>query len=598
MSCILSLHTNRLEIINLTLKESIQSVLLISDIDKNTVYSDFDYSLSLSFEKEVKTIKLYINDMILDVSYIDGNIFFNDTNSKSKKVFMNYFGYVSFYIQIFCEDDQVYEYYSDYLDIAIRNDITSEIVREMILYISTNSYEYMFDEETNVKDFSDVKKSKNKNLLTEIAVLESILYEYEENFKFFKKSSKYKVTSNNIIDDFEKLKQIKSETIQYIVSNPHYLTTVDYNSGIKFNKKNLQPKKTLINKNDISFNIYENQVVLGFLKTVHNTISEKINGIDKKIITNNSQYIISPYISSSSVMHEAVVEKLNQHKKKLYTIKVKIQKIYLMYKSIFGCEEIVINRIPKPSYIFLEIQHYRKIYKVIKDWFESGNYNLCNEKMLLTFSTASQIYEYYVLLKINNYIKENGYDLKLSRKYKYSLSKNSRYKNTMFKNTFIFKKQKNEVSIYYQPVIYIDHQVNEIGLFRNNNISLSNEKSYYYTPDFIIKIKKEQKSHYIILDAKWSSLESVINYSFKDIVYKYFFSISTINKEDTIDNIWAINGKSNDNQNEYIYNFYNSSMVERCKEILPSAKIMTLNPKIGDDIQKDNFDQLFSKISI
>lgn len=598
MNCILSLDTNRLEVLNLNLQESIQSILLNNNKNVNVVYSDFDYVIGMHFDKDIdiERIKVFINDKPLDVSYINGNVYFNDISSKSKKIFMNYFGYVIFYIQIYSKDGQKHEYYSDYLDVAIRNDISSEIVREMVRYISKNSYEYMFEEETNVKDFSDVSKSNNKNLLTEIAILESILYEYEDCFKFFKKSSKYKLTSNNIIDDFEKLKQVKSETIQYIATNPHFLSVVDFNTGIKLNKYNLQPKKTLINKNDLSYSIYENQVVLGFLKYIYNVICEKMNEIDKRICIPNSSFIISPYISSSGAMHEAVVENLEQHKNKLCAIKVKLQQIYVMYKSIFRCEEIIINRIPKPSHIFLEIQHYRRIYKVIKDWFESGNYNLSNEKMLLTFSTASQIYEYYVLLKINSYIKWNGYDLNSATKYKYILNRNSRYKNTMFKNTFIFKKQKTEISIYYQPVIYLDHQVNDIGLFRNNSISLINEKSYYYTPDFIIKIGKEQKSHYIILDAKWSSLESVINYSFKEIVYKYLFSISTINKEDTIDKVWAVNGKSNDNQQVCIYNFYNSTIIDRCNEILPSAKIMTLNPYIDDNIQKDNLEQLFSMI--
>lgn len=596
MECILALHTNRLQALNLTLQENMQSTLLRNNRNMKVVYSDFDYYIKLHFDKDIETIKLCINDNALDISYINGNIYFNDIYKNSKKIFINYFGYVSFFVQIYSTDGQLYEYYSDYLDVAIRNDITSEIVRNMVLYISKNSYEYMFEEDSNVKDFSDVKKSNNKNLLTEIAMIENILYEYENNFKFFKQSSKCKLTSNRIIDDFEKLKEIKSETIQYISSNPHFLTVVNYNTGIKFNKYNLQPKKTLINKNDISFNIYENQVVLGFLKHIYNTISEKISYIDKQTVIPYPNHIVFPYISSSSKIHEVVVENLKQHKKKLCNIKIKIQKIYVMYKSIFGCEEIIINHIPKPSYIFLEIKYYRKIYKVIKDWFESGNYNLCNEKMLLTFSTASQIYEYYVLLKINNYIKGNGYNLNSYKKYKYVLNRNSKYKNTLFKNTFIFQKQKNQISVYYQPVIYFDHEVNNIGLFRNNSISLTNEKSYYYTPDFVVKIEKEQKSQYIILDAKWSSLESVINYSFKEIIYKYLFSISTINSGDTVDKIWVINGKSNDNQEDYIYNFYNSPLEQRCNEILPSAKIMTLNPYVDDNIQSDNFKQLFSVI--
>ncbi|MGO5064066.1 hypothetical protein [Clostridium sp. LCP25S3_F8] len=251
---------------------------------------------------------------------------------------------------------------------------------------------------------------------------------------------------------------------------------------------------------------------------------------------------------------------------------------------------------PKPSSVFMKIQHYRKIYKVIKDWFESGNYDLSNEKMILTFPLASQIYEYYILFRINNYITENGYDLRNSKNFLYGLKTNAKYENTKFNNTFIFQKEKTTITVYYQPVIFLNQVVNDIGLFRNNNISINNEKSYYYTPDYIIKICEQNKSKFIILDAKWSTINSVINYSFKNIVYKYIFSISTINSEDKIDKVWVVNGKDLNNQNEYMYNYYNSKFKSRCDEIEPSAKIMTLNPNIDESVQKENLNKLFSII--
>lgn len=267
-----------------------------------------------------------------------------------------------------------------------------------------------------------------------------------------------------------------------------------------------------------------------------------------------------------------------------------------MYKQILKCEEIYINNIPKPSAIFTKIQHYRKIYKVIIDWFQSGNYNLQNEKIILTFSEASQIYEYYVLLKINNYLIKNNYYLKEANKFVYNLRSDSKYINTKFENTFIFEKEKIIITVYYQPVIYWNQVVNDIGLFRNNNISLDGGKAKYYTPDYVIKISEKDVSQFIILDAKWSTIDSVINYSFKDIIYKYAFSISTINSNDIIKKIWVANGKEIQNQDNYIYNFYNSSFRERNNEIIPSAKILTLNPNLDELIQRKVLNQLFSEI--
>ncbi|MCY6356001.1 DUF2357 domain-containing protein [Clostridium sp. ZS2-4] len=595
MECRLILQTKLVNDLNIILTETTEDNMFSNSEICGVVYSDMEYEASIIFDKEIQDINIYINDVLRECFYDNGKIYFKSEKFSDKRIFMNYFGYVNFTISIKTTEGN-YEFYSNYLDVAVRDNISSDLIRKMVAYIAQNSHKYLFKKDSNVKDFADVEKSKRKNINTEISILENILFEYESNFKYFKIAAKYNINSNYIIDDFEKLKEIKNETIQYIISNPQQFITVNYNTGIKYNKLNLQPKKTLINKNKICYNIYENQVVLGFLKYIYNSILDKIKEVESKI--NNSQRypIKSKYISSSNEIYKEVNKTLDKYRRKLYEIKKKIQQFYFMYKQILKCEEININNIPKPSPIFMETQHYRKIYKVIRDWFESGNYNLRNEKMILTFSEASQIYEYYVLFKVNNYIAENGYYLKGSNKFVYKLKKSAKYTNTRFENTFVFEKEKITLTVYYQPVIYFEQVVNDIGLFRNNDISLEGGKAQYYTPDYVIKITEKESAKFIILDAKWSTIESVINYSFKDIVYKYNFSISTINSDDKIDKIWAVNGKNLRNQEEYIYNFYNSKFKVRNNELTPSAKIITLNPNIDTVIQKENLNQLLSII--
>ena len=60
------------------------------------------------------------------------------------------------------------------------------------------------------------------------------------------------VSESATAKDFEKLNMIKGDTIQFIVSNPQYLRQTQIMTGIKYNKTNLIPIKTLINKNVIS----------------------------------------------------------------------------------------------------------------------------------------------------------------------------------------------------------------------------------------------------------------------------------------------------------------------------------------------------------
>ncbi|MBE6069326.1 MAG: hypothetical protein E7211_16805 [Clostridium lundense] len=597
MECRLILQTKLASDLNLVLSETVENNMFVNSEVCGVVYSDMEYDALIYFEEEIEDIKIYVNDTLRQCFYNDGKISFNAAEFLDKRIFLNYFGYVSITINIKTAKGN-YEFYSKYLDVAVRDNISSELTRKMVSYITEYSSKYLFSNESNIKDFADIKKSKIKNINTEISILENILFEYESNFKYFKLGAKHKIDDNYVVDDFEKLKNINKETIQYILSNPQNLTTVNYNTGIVYNKLNLQPKKTLVNKNKISYNVYENQVVLGFLKHIYNSIIDKMHDVEKRSYNGQPYFIRRDYISSATEMYKEVNKILDKYKIKLNQIKEKFRLYYFMYKQVLKCEEIYINGIPKPSSIFMGTQHYRKIYKVIRDWFEGGNYNLQNEKLILTFSEASQIYEYYVLIRMSNYITGNGYFLKETNKFDYRLRKNAKYKNTRYENTFIFEKEESNITVYYQPVIYAEPVVydNNIGLFRNNDISLDGERGQYYTPDYIIKVNKEGSSDFIILDAKFATIDSVIKHSFKRIVHNYVFSISTISNTDKINKVWVINGKEVHNQEEYIYNFYNSKFKDRNNELTPSMRMLTLNPNVDNDMQNELLEQLFSII--
>lgn len=596
MECRLVLQTECDNNLKITLDEMTRSNLLKDNKIAGVVYSDMEYNISVIFEEEIKKIEIYINDKLKDCIYVEGKIIFVNSECYDKRIFMNYFGYVSFTINIETDTGD-YEFYSDYLDIAIRSNISGDIVRKMVSYIVENSQKYLFEDSSNVKDFLNVKKSKFKNMSTEISILENILFEYENNFKFFRTNSKYKLCNNYIVDDFEKLKEIKKETIQYIVSNPQYLIPVSYFTHIKYNKFNLQPKKVLVNRNKLDYNIYENQVVLGFLKYLYNYLSNKLINIEMEFNSTQTYPIRPNYISSYKEIYKQINKDLYSYTKKIQQIRKKVQQIYFMYSKILKCRQVNITSIPMATRIFTEIQHYRRIYKVIIDWFQGGNYNLENEKMILTLLEVDKIYEYYILFRINNYIVRKEYNLREPNQFIYKLKRNAKYKNTKYENTFVFEKEDSVVTIYYQPVIYFEPvpDDNNIGLFKNNDISLNGEKSQYYTPDYVIKICNNKLSKFIILDAKWSTVHSVINYSFKNIIYKYVFSISTINNNDKINKVWVINGKQMKDQKDYIYNFYNSKFIDRNNELKPSIKILTLNPDIDEITQEKLLEKLFSE---
>ncbi|WP_123054464.1 hypothetical protein [Clostridium sp. JN-1] len=598
MECRLILKPNKYNKLEVILDETPRSRLFNRNKIAGIVYSDIEYSASIFFEEKIKSLKIFINNKLQEYTYDSGNITFENNGCTEKRVFTNYFGCVNFTIDIETNSGSHEFFYSDYYDVGIRDNKLNENVRKMAEYVFDNSPKYLFNNSSNVMDFLNIKNSRFKNIDTEISILENILREYEENFKFFITNSKYKTFNNYIVDDFEKLKEIKCETIQYIASNPQYLIPVSYFTHIKYNKLNLQPRKVLVDRTRLDYDIYENQVVVSFLSYIYKYLYNKIIKIKEKVIYNPSYSIRPSYISSYKEIYKHLLSRIENYINRVEKINKGIQRMYFMYSKILKCSHINITRVPKPSHIFMEIQHYRRIYKVIADWFESGNYDFENEKMLLSLIEVNKIYEYYILFKINNYLIKRGFFLKKSIKAEYKLKDNQLYENTEYENTFMFTEKFSNVTVYYQPVIYDgpSKYSNGVGLFRNNCISFDSSKSNYYAPDYVIKICKGKSSKFIILDAKWSNFDTVLHYRFKEIVYKYIFSISTIDENDEIDKVCVVNGKPKENQIEYIYNYYSSKFTERNNQIKPSAKILTLHPDIDKNTQEQLLDNLFSEI--
>lgn len=606
MRIVIKSKDNKFSNLELELIETQPSYIKSDSSDYGAIYNNLEYSFDIVSDEIISNVKVYINNKEEKSHIINSKIYFLDDNNSLvdfKRVFNNYYGYAFIAIEYINSSGEKFRVYTNWIDVYVKNNYITGLIKPMIKYIYNNSCKYLYKDNSNILDYSSVISSKNKNMHTQLAILEKIVLVYTENLKFFKNYVHYENIESVVVDDFEKLNMIKGDTIQFIVSNPQYLRQTQIMTGIKYNKTNLIPIKTLINKNVISHNVYENKIILGFLKSIYLIISDNIKTLSKKTINNNNNNN-KEYISSGFYIHEFVISNINLYLDRLYELRKQFLELYLLYKKVLNCDEIIINKIPKPTINFIKVKHYQKIYVVIKEWFESGNYDFTIENMILSFNDASQIYEYYILLNINEFLIQNKFKLTDSLKTVYSTSKNSLYTNTDFENTFIFNKNDVQVTVFYQPVIsskkkYYNHL---LGLYRNNNISYYEgnsdyHTSYYYTPDYVIKINKNNKNKYIILDAKFSSVNTVLKYSFSKIAYKYSFSISTNDDDDEIVKVWMINGQNEFNENENcIYNLYDSEFKERNEEIKPSMKILTFNPNIEANINYNNLLELFNDI--
>ena len=370
-------------------------------IIRETIYQNIQYELIIKNNddtKKIKDIQLFINEECINERfnnnvYLENNIY----RFPYEYIFSTIFGFVNISIEATLEDDSIEYYTTDYISAAVDENDNKEALlslKNMVKYIYDNNIELLYASNSNrvSKLLLDTEKSNNRTMETEINLLNEILTCYNDNLKYFMDDLKSKTVSHNEINDIKKLRKIDANTIKYIVSHPEQLKETNHITGIRYNLQNYEPVKTLISNNYNNYNIYENQVVLGFVKYLIDQLIVKIQNLEKilqdhQINFNIRNSLEKGYISSSEIVYKYSRITMVEYSKKLKNIKDGLQYIYYNYKNAMRCEEIPISVIPKPTDVFMYIKHYRSIFIEISKWFEYGNYNMEKNRQMLSLQT-------------------------------------------------------------------------------------------------------------------------------------------------------------------------------------------------------------------
>ena len=563
---------------------------------KTTVCMNYKYTLSLKEElSDIKGISFYLNNKIIDMKY-DDNMFHTDI----QYLFPDIFGFAQISVDIEYQDNRIESYFSEFFNVGTNDNSLVTDIKRIFSYIYKNQELLLYDKNTDSTNLSSLKNNNKSTLESQLYLVKKIIKTYADNYNYLKNNKKVKLTKESSIDSFEKLNYVNQQTLSFIVSHPEELIAFDKKSSISYENNYYIPNRTLITENKQSSNIYENRILISFLFTILKYLEDIETKIKKNLVSNSD--LLFEKESSASIIYNISTQKLKVLLNDIVINKKRVKDLLLNYNRIFLIEYSIINTMPKPTQTFLSVRGYSDIYILIKEWMSFGIYNLDAELLLVPFLTNSQVYEYYVLLKICNYFTEKGFKLDKKERYLYKPPNTTRYSNTSFSNTFYFRQRDVEVCVYYQPVIYTkpNSKNNNINILRNNKLALDKNLEVsggYYLPDFIIKIKKNDNVEYLILDAKFSTMRSVKNYYFPILVYKYIFSLSVTKLNEKIIGICAINGKREENASDN-YSIYTEYVN---KDILPIANIATIletseDPETNKENHKSIFDSLLSDI--
>lgn len=549
------------------------------------IYNDCAYSMLVTddYEDSILIDNMFVNNEIVeDANFLSGR--------KQSYIFIECFGVIK--IEVVISGDI---YITKNTRVIMKEESISKNITNMIDYIYDNCDDFLYEEHKNSKSGVGVMPNKNISIDTKLALLGEIYDIYIKSYNILKHSYQTKLIPINKIGNFSELQSIKQSTINYIVNHPEELQPVNYNSGISVNKQYYEPQKTLVQSVTYSSDIYENQVIVGFLKTIIKDLEEIKLTVEKQRNRNASPYKRNGYIDSAYYIYTRNIKMLDEYAVMLNEWLANMQKLFIEYKKILNVSDLYVMEPPKYTNIFRRIMPYNIIFEKILKWFSSGNYDLLKSDLLLSFMSISKIYEYYCLLKINRSLEKCGYSLISEFPFKYT--ENRYYRNTRYNNTFKFSKDTFNITVYYQPVIYGKTKgrgrPNDISIFRNTTISIKEpnalnlmeeckaQQGNSYTPDYLIKISRDNITNYYILDAKHSSPDNVKRYQLPYLVFKYLFSISSLSSDNNICGMCILCGKTRENSLENLNDIADEFNIK----ISPNAYILNIT---GDDTSNDN----------
>lgn len=615
MSCSLTLEPDTGQAFTVRLKPGDKRSRMepvIARMSDACVFSDRSYEFVLSGEElaAMQSVTVYINDVVEQTVLREGRILFPGRDDGARLLFADCYGFVEITLAITFVDGEIVSYSAGCLPVLVRPGGFNNSVQSMVSYVYAHQ-ELLRPQGSTDSDLASLAPAGNEPLAAQLLLAEEIAAVYESSFGYFKTNSRYKIDKVSKIDQFEHIQYVTPAMIQFITSHPEELRQVSSYPGIRIGNHIYQPEKTLSIQNECSFNIYENQVILGFIRKMAASIDELYEHCQSLLeqTPGNEQYGDEYIYSSFFIFHESH-KKLEQGLKRIQSLRHKFTRLWVMYSNIFKIRPEIMTSEPRPSHIFLSVPQYHRIFVQIHKWFQNGVYDFSRESFMLSFIKISSLYEFYVLAKMVAYFKSRDYVLTITRKYVYpNLYKwKWKYQNTRGVNIFCFSRDKYRITLYYQPVIYDTDKDfaggSGIGLLRNNTIPVFNSDEdgpwsggHYYSPDYIIKIEMEGKTSasYLILDAKFSDHANVRKYYVRDLAFKYLFSVSPIQPGDQVAGMCILYGKGK--PLDRMKSAYDCQLPKQ--QITPVAELLPLIESIShnmDDRHYHNFDVLISRV--
>lgn len=438
-----------------------------------------------------------------------------------------------------------------------------------------------------------------RSLSTTLHFIKKVFSEYSMQREYFHSHGYVRIVKDRKIVPLSRVRRAGHEELGWLSKNLSIMNEVPEGKGISMYGRNYLPQKVQTEIKIKSHDSYENRLVLGFLsevvrttKLLRKSLLSSCNAIGELERT-LGYFRMEGMVMPSLALLRSLSQRENSCLMQLDELIVTGSELLRSYKSFLPDVDCYFTRAPYRTKIFQEVQAYSRIFALLLEWINFGDFSIAKEGLALHLLRTDKLYEYYALYRMLSWLADKGYVPSTEEDHPIRcgdyLPQWKYCPESQIASIFSLYNGKSHVKLYYQPIIHANLEEEEgICLHR-----LSGKANMFWAPDYLIEVTTEsnQKSFHVI-DAKYRPAQDLYaRFSqpseLSTCIMKYMHDIAGKNGK-RVSSVWLSAGRQKGKDLHYAENsvWYQKNRLE----LGARSGVFVLNPKVS------RLDEVFGEI--
>lgn len=376
-----------------------------------------------------------------------------------------------------------------------------------------------------------------------------------------------------LCDNVEELFEVDDDTSAIIYFDGNYYGSTKIRENV------------LINDTDL----YENQVIHGFIHTLKIAVSGLLAGYDTESSLNETRVIKEGYVSFFNQVkifqrkiNDRKIIKCNEILFLLNSVQNKIMKHIPVKRKVVGIPSLTMKAKYNRSYL--------AIFNKIISWYRFGSPDWSKQDELLSIKSIPKLFEYYCLF----YLKEQ-----LDR----VLNMQSSLEKDGEAISFMYHIDGCKLSLQYEPKYWMPLNKNaesselvntEAWSYYNDKLCMRNHYKIFShrSPDYVLKAENNGTISHYVLDAKYTTPKRAFTHYLPELTLKYIHGLHMRNGESSFLGLTIVAPDETSQINHYHGDDFN---VLSSRPVIPALNVALISP--GDEFSSDDpFEKVLKRI--